>query len=479
MRPATATDQSAHPGVLLTDGFAARFQGELLRPGSPGYDEARSVWNGMIDRSPALVARCATVYDVVACVELAAEQDLLVAVRGGGHNVAGTAVCDGGLVIDLSRMRKVDVDPASGTVRAQAGATWGDVDRATQPYGLAVPGGVVSTTGIAGLTLSGGLSWQRRRHGMTIDNLLAAELVTADGSVIRAGGGENPDLLWALKGGGGNFGVVTSFEYQAHALGPEVYATQVVYPLEQARQVLAGWRDALDGAPDEITSDADLWSLPADPEVPPELHGAPVVIVEALYAGPPDEAEGALDPLRRLGEPLVDETGRLPYLELQSKLDALAPAGLRYYWKALYVDGLGDDLIDLLVVRAAERPSAMGPVVIRQLGGAVARVPATATAFGDRSAPFNVSVDAIWEDPADDAANVDWTRDVWGELHRFSTGQAYLNFPGQLEEGEQLLRASYGANYERLEAVKTIYDPTNLFRVNHNIAPRHEARKLR
>jgi FAD/FMN-containing dehydrogenase len=357
-------------------------------------------------------------------------------------------------------------------VRAEAGATWGDVDRATQPYGLAVPGGVVSTTGIAGLTLSGGLSWQRRRDGMTIDNLLAAELVTADGRVVRASASENPDLFWALKGGGGNFGVVTSFEYQARALGPEVYAAQVVYSFEQARTVLAGWRDALAGAPDEISSDADLWSLPASPDVPVELHGSPVVIVEGVYAGPADEGERALDPLRRLGEPVVDESGRLPYLELQSKLDALAPAGLRYYWKALYVDGLGDDLIELLVARAAERPSALGPVVIRQLGGALARVPATATAFGDRSAPFNVSVDAIWEDPADDQANVQWTRNVWQELHRYSTGQAYLNFPGQLEEGEQLLRASYGANYQRLEAVKTLYDPTNLFRVNHNIAPR-------
>ena len=472
MEPATASDQSVHPGAVLTDALAARFQGELVRPGSPGYDEARAVWNGMIDRTPAMIARCATLEDVVACVNLAREQKLLLAVRGGGHNVAGTGVCDGGLVIDMSPMREVSVDPESAIVRAEAGATWADVDRVTQPHGLAVPGGVVSSTGIAGLTLSGGLSWQRRRDGMTIDNLLAAELVTADGEVVRASATENPDLLWALKGGGGNFGVVTSFEYQAHPLGPEVYATQVAYPLDQAAEVLAGWRDALAGAADEITSDADLWSLPADPELPPELHGAPVVIVEAVYAGPPDEGEAALEPLRRLGKPLVDETGPLPFLELQSKLDALAPAGLRYYWKALFVDDLGDDLIELLVARAAERPSTMGPVVIRRLGGALARVPTTATAFGDRSAPFNVSVDAIWEDPADDAANVDWTREVWQELHEFSSGQAYLNFPGQLEEGEQLLRQSYGANYERLVDIKTVYDPTNLFRVNHNITPR-------
>jgi FAD/FMN-containing dehydrogenase len=433
----------------------------------------------MIDRSPAVIARCAAVDDVVACVEFAAENGLLVAVRGGGHNVAGTGVCDGGLVIDMSRLREVRVDPETRTVVAQAGATWGDVDRATQPYGLAVPGGVVSTTGIAGLTLSGGLSWHRRRDGMTIDNLVAAELVTSDGRVVRASATENADLLWALKGGGGNFGVVTSFEYRAQPLGPDVYSVQAVYPFEQAREVLAGWRDALADSPDEISSDADLWSLPAAPDVPAELHGAPVAIVEAVYAGPADEGERALEPLRHLGEPIVDESGRLPFLELQTKLDDLAPPGLRYYWKALYVDGLDDELIDLLVARADERPSAMGPVVIRQLGGAIARVPATATAFGDRSAPFNVSVDSIWEDADDDDANVAWTQQVWQELHGFSSGQAYLNFAGQLEEGEQLLRASYGDNYERLVAVKTLYDPTNLFRVNHNIAPRHEARTVR
>jgi FAD/FMN-containing dehydrogenase len=361
-------------------------------------------------------------------------------------------------------------------VQAEAGATWGDVDRATQPYGLAVPGGVVSTTGIAGLTLSGGLSWQRRRDGMTIDNLRSAEVVTADGRVLRASATEHPDLLWALRGGGGNFGVVTSFEYRAHPVSPDVYAAQAVYPLEQAPQVLADWRDALADAPDEITSDADLWSLPAAPEIPPELHGAPVAIVEALYAGPVSEGERALEPLRRLGDPILDDSGPVSFLEQQSKLDELAPPGLRNYWKALYVDGLDDELIDLLVARAAERPSGLGPVVIRQLGGAIARVPATATAFGDRSAPFNVSVDSIWDDPADDDLNVEWTQRVWQELHSFSSGQAYLNFPGQLEEGEQLLRASYGDNYERLVAVKTIYDPTNLFRVNHNIVPAQEVR---
>jgi FAD/FMN-containing dehydrogenase len=255
-------------------------------------------------------------------------------------------------------------------------------------------------------------------------------------------------------------------------MGPTVYGTQVAYPIEQAHQVLMGWRDALADAPDEITSDADIWSLPAAPDIPAELHGVPVVIVEAVHSGSVAEGEAVLEPLRHLGEPVLEESGPEPYLDLQSKLDELAPAGLRYYWKALYVDGLGDELVDLVVTRAAERPSPMGPVVIRQLGGALARVPAAATAFGDRSAPFNVSLDSIWEDPADDEVNVAWTRKVWDELHRFSSGQAYLNFPGQLEEGDQLLRASYGANYDRLVEIKTAYDPTNLFRLNQNIKPR-------
>jgi FAD/FMN-containing dehydrogenase len=471
-----ATQAAPHAAPRLADSaikqLGLRLRGELIRPGDGGYDDARSVWNGMIDRYPALIARAAGVSDVRESVAFAREHGLPITVRGGGHNVAGTAVVDDGLVIDLSGLRDVQVDPETRTVRAQAGATWGDLDRATQPHGLAVPGGVVSTTGIAGLTLSGGLSYQRRRDGMAIDNLLAAELVTADGRVVRASTTENAELLWALRGGGGNFGVVTSFEYRAHPLGPEVYAANLIYPIEQAHQVLKAWRDELAGAPDEVTAHAVLWSIPASPDVPAELHGAPAVIVGGLYAGSAGEGERALEPLRRLGDPIADQSGRVSYLDLQSSLDPAFPAGLRYYWKALYTDGLGDDLIDLLVRRAAERPSPMSMIVIRQLGGAIARVPAEATGFGDRSAAFNVSVDATWADAAHDDANVDWTRKVWDELHGFSTGQAYLNFPGLMEEGEALMRASFGSNYERLVDVKAEYDPANVFRQNQNIRPR-------
>lgn len=476
MGPTTHARTTGRPlGDAALKDFAARLRGDAIAPHDAGYDEARRVWNGMIDRRPALIAYCEEVADVVACVELAREHDLLVAVRGGGHNVAGTGVCDDGLVIDLSRMREVETDPATRTVRVQAGATWADVDRSTQPHGLAVPGGVISTTGVAGLTLSGGLSSQRRRDGMSVDNLLAAVVVTGDGEIVRASETEHPDLLWALKGGGGNFGVVTAFEFRAHPLGPEVAIAQVAYPIERSREVMAAWRDALVDAPDELTSDLFLWELPPAPELPAELHHKPVVLVFALWSGDPAEGERELARLRDLGgvEPVVDLSGRLPFVDLQSVNDGLFPNGRRYYWKALYVDALPDDLIDLLAQRADARPTTSSMIIIRLMGGAIGRVAADATAFGERGAPFNVSVDATWESPADDDAHLAWTRTLWDDLHRWSsTGQAYLNFPGLLEEGDALLRSSYGANLDRLVDVKTAHDPANRFRVNQNIRPR-------
>lgn len=453
-------------------GLRRRFRGEIVEPGDPGYDEARSVWNGMIDRRPALVARCADEADVAAAVTFAREARLLVAVRGGGHNVAGTGTCDGGIVIDLSPMRRVEVDPGSRTVRAQAGCTWADVDGATQAHGLAVPGGVVSETGIAGLTLSGGYSHHRRAHGMTIDNLLAAEVVTADGERIRASESENPELFWALRGGGGNFGVVTTFEYRAHRLGPDVYRAEVMYPVEDAPRVLRAWREAIQDAPDEVTSDAAFWAFPAIPEIPEELHNVPFIYTGGVYAGPAEEGERALRPLRELGVPIVDQSGVTPYLSVQTAFDAFLPAGRRYYWKSLYLERLSDEVIDFVVKRAGTTPSPQTLMILRQLGGAMARVPEQATAFGDRTAPFNLSIDSGWEDPADDGRNVDWTRAFWTEAQRFSNGRTYFNFAGLLEEGEALVETSYGANYERLVAVKTAYDPANLFRLNQNITPR-------
>jgi FAD/FMN-containing dehydrogenase len=471
----TPIDQTRLPTLddEAIQAFASGLRGQVVRPGDDDYDQARQVWNGMIDKRPALIALCEGVADVVAAVNLAREHELLVAVRGGGHNVAGTAVCDGGIVIDLSRMRAVRVDPEQQLVWAQGGCTWGDVDRETQLFGLAVPGGVVSQTGIAGLTLSGGFSNQRRAHGMSIDNLVACDIVTADGSYVRASEDEHADLFWALRGGGGNFGVVTAFEYRAHPLGPEVYHAQVMYPVEDAREVIAGWRDAVAGMPDAVTSDVAFWSFPPDPALPRELHGMPFVAVLAQYVGPVDEAERTLQPLRQLGTPIVDASGVVPYLALQSALDALFPVGARYYWKGLYLDRLDGEAIEMITEHSLATPSLRSPIVVRHLGGAIVRVPAEATAFGDRSAPFHLSIDATWTDPADDTPNIDWTREFWSAAQPFSSGQIYFNFAGMLEEGDAAIRTSYGRNYERLVDVKTAYDPSNLFRLNPNIQPRH------
>jgi FAD/FMN-containing dehydrogenase len=442
-------------------------------PDDPAYEQARMVWNGMIDRRPALIVRCADVLDVVATVQFARERSLPLAVRGGGHNVAGLAVADGAVVCDLSGLRQVEVDPESRVVRAEPGATWGDVDRATQRYGLAVPGGVVSTTGIAGLTLAGGLSWHRRAHGMTIDNLLACEVVTADGRVVRASESENADLYWALRGGGGNFGVVTSFEYAAHPLGPDVAFVETFYPLERGAEVFAAYREFVATAPDEVTADIGIWSFPAIDEIPQELHGTPFIVVDALFAGPPARGEKALRPLRELAEPLDDVSRVLPYLELQSKVDAFFPAReLRYYWRSHYQDDLSDEAIETILDWSARRPSPQTLVFIRHLGGAIGRVPDDATAFGDRSASFLLSIDSTWADSDADEENVAWTRAFWADTQRFSTGRTYFGFAGQLEEGEAIVRRSYGRNYERLAAIKAAYDPDNLFRINPNVSPR-------
>jgi FAD/FMN-containing dehydrogenase len=454
------------------DALGERLRGRILQPSDGDYEGARRVWNGMIDRRPGLIVQCAGTSDVVAAVELAAAHDLSVAVRGGGHNVAGTAMPDEALVVDLSPMRGVRVDAGPQTVWAQGGCTWGDVDRETQLHGLAVPGGVVSETGIAGLTLAGGYSNQRRAHGMSIDNLLACELVTADGRCLRTSESEHPELFWALRGGGGNFGVVTGFEYRAHPHGPDVYHIEVIYPIERARETLAAWRDTLAGAPGAITSDATLWAFPAIPDIPSELHGVPCLFVEAYFVGAVDEGQRELQPLRELDAPLLDLSGVSTYLELQTALDPFLPSGRRYYWKGLYLDRLDDEAIDLIVEQSAAAPSRLSPVVIRQLGGAIAQVPADATAFGDRSAPYHLSIDAGWEHPAGDTRNIDWARSFWNAAQPFSTGRIYFNFAGLLEEGENAVRTTYGPNYPRLVEAKTTYDPANHFRHNHNISPR-------
>jgi FAD/FMN-containing dehydrogenase len=385
--------------------------------------------------------------------------------------VAGTAVVDDGIVIDLSLMREVRLDDSRRTVHVQGGATWGDVDAVTHPFGLATTGGVVSETGVAGLALSGGVSWQRRRDGMSIDNLVSAEVVLADGRHVRASAHENSDLFWAIRGGGGNFGIVTAFEFRLHELGPEVFKLEVAYPLDQAERVLTAWRDAVADAPDELSSHGAIWTLPVVPELPEHLRGRPFVGVGGMYAGDPEDGERITRPLRELGTPLLDMSGTLPYFDLQRSLDAYFPAGLRYYWKALYLDRFGDAAISQTVDWSRGRPSPRTLVIIRHCGGAIGRVDAEATAFGDRSAEWMLSIDSTWDDPADDEVNISWTRAYWDDARRYSDGKTYFNFPGLLEEGQSMIRDSYGRNLERLAQVKAKYDGDNLFRLNQNIRP--------
>ncbi len=455
----------------LAGALAERLSGEVIAPDHPEYETARRVWNGMIDKRPAAIARCADTHDVATAIRYAAEQGLPLAVRGGGHNVAGTAVVDEGLLIDLSAMRAVRIDDACGTVHVQGGATWADVDHVTAPLGLATPGGVVSETGVAGLALSGGVSHQRRRDGMTVDNLVSAEVVLADGRQVRASDGEHPDLYWALRGGGGNFGVVTSFELRLHELGPEVFGLNVAYPIDDAAHILEGWRDAVADAPDELSTAGLIWSLPVVDELPEELRGVPYVGVAGMWAGDPSEGERATRALRELARPLLDMSGRVEYLDFQRSLDPFFPAGPRRYWKALYLDGFSNAAIDTTVERSNRRPSNETLVIIRHCGGAMARVRPDETAFGDRTSEWMLSIDSTWHDPLDDATNVAYTRAFFDAAIPFSDGKTYFNFPGLLEEGDAAVRASYGANHARLARIKAAYDPDNRFHLNQNIRP--------
>jgi FAD/FMN-containing dehydrogenase len=452
-------------------GLTERVRGPVLTPQDPGYDEARSIWNGLIDRRPALIVQCSGAADVVDAVNFAREQGLTLSIKAGGHNVAGNAVNDGGLVIDLSQMRGVTVDPAARTVRVQGGATWGDCDRETQLFGLAVPGGVVSTTGVAGLTLHGGVGHLRRKHGLSIDSLLSVDVVTADGQFRRASTTENEDLFWALRGAGSNFGVVTSFEFQAHPVGPTVFVGAIFYPLEEAPEILPAWRDFMAAAPEELSSLAICWSIPPHEPFPPELHGTPIVAVAAAYCGPVDEGERVVQPLRELAQPVVDASGPWPWLGLQSGFDAIFAKGELRYWKSRALAGLSDEAIGEILEFADRRPSPLTDIVIWHHGGAMSRVAETETAYGGREAQFLVTAEANWTDPAQNDEAISWGRAVWDAMERHSTGGVYLNFPGFGEEKEALARAGYGDNYERLATLKAKYDPENLFRMNINIAP--------
>ena len=447
--------------------------GDALTAASAGYNSARAVWNAMIDRRPLLIVQCKGVADVIEAVTFARKMGLPISIRGGGHNVAGHAVCDGGLMLDLSLMRAVRVDPIRRRAWAEGGATWRDVDRNTQAFGLATPGGLISDTGVAGLTLSGGIGWLRARHGLCIDNLLAADVVTADGRMLHASGEENADLLWALRGGGGNFGVVTSFEFALHPVGPEVMFCAPIYPIEAGPGPIRFWRDFLADKNDRVGSLVEFSTVPEDPAYPQAAWGRRVYTVAAVWNGDPAEGEAVLEPLRLQGETVADFSGRLPYCDLQRLFDAVIPFGRhRCYWKCHYLAGLDDALIDRILAANAAPPSSSTLSSIWNFGGATAAVPADATAFGDRSMPWMFSIDAIWSEPAEDAANIAWARGLWEQLRPYSQdGRMYLNFPGRGEEGETLLRRTFGANYERLRAIKRQYDPRNMFRFNQNISP--------
>ena len=452
-------------------GLQSQLRGELILPGDESYDEARKVWNGMIDKKPALISRCASVDDVVASVNFARENEILLAVRGGGHNVAGTAVVDGGLVVDLSAMKGVHVDPERRTVRAEGGVTIGELDEETQKFGLATPMGVVSETGIAGLTLGGGLGWLRRKYGLSSDNLVSVDIVTADGRYLTTSETENPDLFWGIRGGGGNFGVVTSFEYRLYPVGPEVMFCFVLYPGDRAKEVLRFCEEYVAQAPDEVSPLGVLGQVPHAEIFPKEWHGKPYAAILAMYSGSVEEGERVLKPLRELGDPIADLSEPMPYTDAQKLLDEDYPEGGRYYWKSVNVNGLGDEEIERLMVHAETAPSDHSTIDVWYQGGAMNRLGAEETAFGDRSAPYLLGIEGNWEEPHEDEPNVAWVRECVADMRRFSDGGMYLNFPGFLEEGQEMMRDAYGENYERLVALKNEHDPTNFFRMNQNITP--------
>jgi hypothetical protein len=461
-----------HEGVIdLKDveQLRARFRGALLRPGEEGYDEARRIWNGAIDRRPVLITRCAGTDDVVEAVRFARERDLLVSVRGGGHAVAGHAVCDGGLMIDLSLMKAIRVDPEARTARAAGGVLWAELDRATQRFGLATTGGIISHTGIAGLTLGGGLGHLMRKLGLTVDNLLSVDLVTAEAEQVRADVATEPELFWGLRGGGGNFGVAASFEYRLHPVGPLVLGGPIFWPLADAPEVLRSVRDFAPEAPDELGITIAVRLAPPMPFLPPEEYGKPVVGLVLVWAGDVAEGQKAIAPLREIASPIADVVRPVPYLSIQSMLDGGAPHGMHYYWRSHRLPNLSDKAIDVFVRRVESITSPFSQVSGWAVGGAVSRVDPDATAVGEREVGFEMNIVAAWPptDP-DGSRHTAWVREGWEALRPQSTG-VYANFLS--DEGTAGVEAAYGERLKRLTALKDRYDPTNFFRLNANIPP--------
>jgi FAD/FMN-containing dehydrogenase len=449
--------------VAAIERFRSGLNGSVLRPVDEGYEDARRIWNAMIDRRPALIARCRTVSDIVSCVHFARDQALPLSVRGGGHNVAGNAVCDSGLVIDLSRMRQVRVSPEKRTAFAEAGCTWRDFDQATQASQLATTGGIIPETGIAGLTLGGGLGWLMRRHGLSCDNVISVDMVLADGRRVTASTADNSELFWGLRGGGGNFGIATSFQYRLHPID-QVLAGMVIHPLERASKALSFLRDFAASAPDELALMAVFLTAP---------DGNKSLAVLGCFSGPISQGESILAPLRKFGEPVADTFARGSYVDFQALLEPGFPPGLQNYWKSNFLREVTDGLIEILVERFRSVPSPTTAIAIEQLGGAVSRVPEEDTAFNHRRHPFNVLIVSSWSDRAENEKHIRWTRQLWQALQPHSAGDVYVNYLGQeADEGADRVRAAYGERkYQRLRALKQEYDPQNLFRMNQNIRP--------
>lgn len=469
-QPMISTTPRTELDRTTIDELRPRLRGPLLAAGDPGYDDARLIWNAMIDRRPGAIARCLGVADILASVQFARERGLMLSIKGGGHNISGLAVCDGGLMIDLSLMRGVFVDPSARVAHAQPGCLLGDVDRETQVHGLAAVLGFVSNTGAAGLTVGGGFGYLTRRFGWTSDNVLSLDVVTADGRVVRASEQENVDLFWGLRGGGGNFGVVTNFDYRLYPVGPEIVAGAIAWRGEDAPKVLDMWRTLVESAPPELVVVAGLRNAPPAPWIAKEIHGKPIVALFVCHTGSVADGEKLLAPIKKFGSPVGDVVQRRPYVSQQSLLDATQPKGRRYYWKSEYLSTLEPEMIDKAIEYAGRIRSPHSAILIFPLEGALNKLPDDHSAVGNRDAAFVLNITASWEKAEDDAANIEWARAAWRDMRRFSTGGTYVNFLTE-EEGDDRIKAAYGKNHARLVELKTTWDPTNLFRLNKNIAP--------
>jgi FAD/FMN-containing dehydrogenase len=448
--------------------FAQTFGGNILRPGDAGYDDARTIFNAMIDRRPALIVQPANPADVATAVKFARERDLLVSIKGGGHAPSGHAVCDGGLTIDLSLLKEIKVDPQAKTATAGGGVTWGELDVATQAHGLAVTGGRVPSTGIGGLTLGSGSGWLERKLGYTVDNMIGAEVVLASGDIVHASETENKDLFWGLRGGGGNYGIVTKFEYRLHPIGPLVFGGMLVFPRSRAAEIIRAYRDFLETAGDDIGGAVALVCAPPEEFVPEPMHGMPVVGVIVCYTGKPEDGPNAMKPILDLN-PVMNMTQPMPYVEVQKLIEAGNPPGIQQYWKAEMCPDLPDEAIDALVSAAAEPRSTLTAVIVMPLGGAIHRVADDATAMGWRGAKWSIHIIGEWPDPSENEEQISWVRAVDAAIQPWAQKGTYLNF--LMDEGEQRVKESFGAHYKRMEDLKNKYDPTNFFRLNQNIRP--------